>query len=850
MFRVIACVAILQGAAFAESAKARLEQVALKGEALRLSGKYAEARKLLEGVSNEQDAHHARVELGRIYRLTGEAQLAKGIWNRLFDDYETNNLDKKSARDLMYVAIAGRYLNSIKDANDTFRDAVDADPKGAAGARANVEWAALFLEKYDAGHAEQSLDEALKVLPDDPDAHFYLARVKLEQSELPAAEKEIALALKKNPKHAGALAMRAELLVDDEKYDEALKACDAVFAVNPEDLRGHVIAATAKLLREDVAGFEAERDRVLKVNPLASEFFHGVAEFLVKAHRYPEANQLETKAIEINPKDWVAQAALGSNLLRLGDDVNGVAALQRAWQGDKYNVRTYNLLNLFEDVIPKSYTMVDGTPFRFRLMAKEKPILERYIRTMVTREYGELVKRYGFKPEGPLTIELYANPEHYAVRTVGLPGLEALGVTFGKVITAMSPSLGRFNWGMTLWHEVGHVFSIQLSRSRVPRWFTEGLSEWETANTRPEWTRRTHAELYHAMKEGRLLPVAELNTGFTRARDVAHIVVAYHQSAETVAFLIRRWGFPKAVEALKLYGAGKQTKEVLKTVTGLELPAFDAAFRADLEQRLKVYEGTFFVRDSDFSDVDSLKETLKSHPDDARTKGLYALALIKAHQGEEALKLIEGTMKMITSSLPMAPGPKRNDNYREIALAAGELAMLQKDYKTAKQAFEFLLDSHADGYDARFGLGRIAAAEHDVPEAEKQLGLAKKMDPDRADPYIELAKLLLKTPGREDDALPELEAAARLDCMDPSVAKLLVEKHAARQHWAKVAELAPLAIFIDPFDAPTHARFARALVELNRGSEALPEIDAALECDHDEKLKTELHELEMKAGRI
>ena len=100
MIRVVACWLILTGTAFAAepadpiraalaagrygevegfakkvTGKRRLEAVAGWGEALRLTGRYAEARKLLEGVANEPEAHHARVELGQIYRLTGETQL-------------------------------------------------------------------------------------------------------------------------------------------------------------------------------------------------------------------------------------------------------------------------------------------------------------------------------------------------------------------------------------------------------------------------------------------------------------------------------------------------------------------------------------------------------------------------------------------------------------------------------------------------------------------------------------------------------------------------------------------------------------------------------------------------------
>jgi tetratricopeptide (TPR) repeat protein len=393
---------------------------------------------------------------------------------------------------------------------------------------------------------------------------------------------------------------------------------------------------------------------------------------------------------------------------------------------------------------------------------------------------------------------------------------------------------------MSLWHEVAHVFAIQLSKSRVPRWFTEGLSEYETARARPEWTRRTHAELYRALADGKLLPVTELNTGFTHARDVAHIVIAYHQASETVQFLIRRWGFPKAVEALKLYGNGKETRDVIPAITGLSVEKFDAAFRDDLRAQLKAYDGTFFVRQSDYSDVDALKDRIAKNPKDLRAKGLYALALVKAQRGEEAQKILD--------EIDVEHATEQDK--REGVLAGGWLAISRKDWKWAHLFFNVLVSATGgDGFDARFGLGQVAAAQGDVPEAEKQLALAKKMDPDRGDPYVELAKLYLKQK-REDDAIRELEAAARLDCMDPSIPKLLVEKLAAKQNWKKVAEVAPLAIYIHPFDLSTHVAYARALAELGRNREALDEIDAAEQCEPDAGAKAKIREIELKAGRI
>ena len=57
---------------------------------------------------------------------------------------------------------------------------------------------------------------------------------------------------------------------------------------------------------------------------------------------------------------------------------------------------------------------------------------------------------------------------------------------------------------MVLAHELAHVFSLQLSRSRVPRWFTEGLAELETARLRPDWRRQADVELAAALDGGQL----------------------------------------------------------------------------------------------------------------------------------------------------------------------------------------------------------------------------------------------------------------------------------------------------------------------------------------------------------
>src|SRR2546429_6856738 len=91
------------------------------------------------------------------------------------------------------------------------------------------------------------------------------------------------------------------------------------------------------------------------------------------------------------------------------------------------------------------------------------------------------------KLPGPVQVEVYPDHEDFAVRTTGMPGLGAFGVTFGQVVAMDSPSAykpGGLNWGSTLWHEMSHVFILTATNHRVPRWFTEGLAVQDRKSTR------------------------------------------------------------------------------------------------------------------------------------------------------------------------------------------------------------------------------------------------------------------------------------------------------------------------------------------------------------------------------
>src|SRR5207245_784282 len=119
------------------------------------------------------------------------------------------------------------------------------------------------------------------------------------------------------------------------------------------------------------------------------------------------------------------------------------------------------------------------------------------------------------------------------------PGMiGALGVCFGRVVAMDSPKArppGEFQWEATLWHELAHVITVQMSNQRVPRWLTEGISVYEEKIERPEWARRMDVQFASMLNQGQTLKLRDLNAAFT---DPKKISLAYFQGALVVEHLV------------------------------------------------------------------------------------------------------------------------------------------------------------------------------------------------------------------------------------------------------------------------------------------------------------------------
>lgn len=781
-------------------------------EILRATGRYTDARKLVEPVVAAEPGHRrARHVLALVLQDLGEAQAADALWRRTIAESDAKQIDLDDPEQLFLLAEAARATSEYELANDAYEEAQDLAPTFT---ESSVRWAYLFLQKYAAGHAEETFGEVFKINPNHPEAHAGMAAVVLEDRyDLTAVRHHLDKALAVNPRHARALLVRALIELDQNQWEAARKTIDQVLAVNPKSVEAFATLATIAWLRDDMKTYETEKARAFAVNRAYAEFYRIVARSAVREHRYKEAVELEKQAVAMKPDFYEAMSGIGLGYLRLGDEPQGLDWLKKSWKGDKYNVRTFNTLELFDKQIPQQYAFSSSKSFKIRYHRDEQKLLARYVEPMLERAFADMVRRYGFTPKTPVILELYQEAEQYSVRTVGLPNLGALGVCFGQVITAMSPSNGNINWGMVLWHELAHVFAVQLSSSRVPRWFTEGLSEYETLIADPSWRRENDADVYGAVVEGTLPSVATINYEFTQP-DAQKVTVAYYLSAVLIEYIAQTYGFDKIVDGLKQFGKGRETHEVIPAITGRTIAQFDADFRAYLQIRLAPYRGTFRLPASTLPEALELEQAISAKPGDAVLAAKLALVHLYNGDAQKAEDAVRAALDL--------------DKQQPIALyVAAELALATQQADRAQQLFSQMIAAGHDNFDIRSRLAQMAKSAGNSQAAEQQLCAAKRLDPERSYPYSELAELY-RTSGRSEAALAELEHYVMIEQMQYAPLKELIDGYAKLKRWPKVRTYGEMALYLYPTDSELLMTLGRAYLETGAADRALFTYDSAL----------------------
>jgi tetratricopeptide (TPR) repeat protein len=741
---------------------------ALRGRALIEQGKYVEAEKLLAGPAKAQQTSDAALEFGLLQLIVGRRADATQTLRRIL------TLTPRSAAENLRMARAAVALaretsdtQLFKDANDWFRDA---DRQAPGDSVINTAWGELFLEKGEADQALQSFQVALKSDESNVAARIGLANLLVEQNP-PSAKAAIEQALKVNPNSVPAHLFVAETALDDRRLDDARESIDKALKVNPNSLDARSLQAALAFIQGKDAEFERLAQETLKINPTYGDVYRTAGDHLARQYRFDEAVVMTRRALTLDPRNSRALADLGLQQMRAGDEAGARKSLEASFEGDRYlsNVSTKNLLEVLDELENDFETITDGR-IVMKLHKNEVGVMREHALPLAKEALAALEKHYNFTAQGPLLVEMFPKHDGFAVRTLGLPGMiGALGACFGRVVTLDSPQArkpGEFNWQETLWHEMAHVITLQMSKNRLPRWLSEGTSVFEERRGRPEWGRETDTAFAMALNEGKLLKLADLNEGFS---DPRMITIAYYQASLVVEHLINTYGEPAFHAFITSYGKGLETEQAVKEVFGTSLDAIQKSFDAYLDKQYSSVLRALKRPDvKEVDSIDALKALAAANPESFAVQMQLAVKLADSGDTAGAIASAERASKLLPrasddnnphrfiAGVAMKAGDKTRAiraledvlkiDHSDVESARGLVSLVEPlgDAAKTEAAYRKIVDIDPFDAKAEAGLGRLALKRKDTPAAVRAFRSALAANPaDRAGAHTDLAEALV-----------------------------------------------------------------------------------------------------------
>ncbi|HTO03688.1 MAG TPA: peptidase MA family metallohydrolase, partial [Opitutus sp.] len=369
-------------------------------------------------------------------------------------------------------------------------------------------------------------------------------------------------ALAINPRHVPTHLLLAEHFIDAERSDTATEHLDRALQVNPATPEAHALRAVLAHLERDPDSAARHREIALTTWTNNPRVDHLIGRKLSQQYQFTEGAAAQRRALALDKTFTPARVQLAQDLLRLGQEDEGWALANQAHSEDAYNIEAFNLTTLHDQLA--GFTVVTSPNFRVRMATNEAAIYGDRAVALLERALAQLSARYGVTLEQPTMVEIYPNPKDFAVRTFGMPDIGGfLGVCFGNVFTINSPASAQANWEAVLWHEFAHVITLTMTRNRMPRWLSEGISVFEERQENSAWGQLMSLNYRDRIMEKRVQPISRMSAAFLEAQDGRDTQFAYFQSALVVEFLVEQYGFEHLRGLLKSLHAGDEINAAL-----------------------------------------------------------------------------------------------------------------------------------------------------------------------------------------------------------------------------------------------------------------------------------------------
>ncbi len=761
------------------------------------AGKYKEAQALVEPLAARDQTGPAALQLALLQRAIGRAGDATPLLNGVFRAANSSS----DPAVLLRSALAAQALNRPRDANTLFRESERA---GMDAAIVETAWGRLFLEKHDQVEALKSFQAALTADSEWAPALVGVARV-FEDEDANKAGDAATKALAIDPQLSEAHLVLANLQLDEDHDAEARAEIAKALAINPNLAEGHALLAAMAYVKDDKPGFDREIAAALEINPAYGEAYRLAGQLAASHYRFAEAAALAEKAVALDPANSRAAGDLGMHLLRTGDEAGARRSLERSFRADPYDRVVFNLLQML-DKLDQFVVERDGD-LVFKMQRDEAAVLREYALPLAREAFKTLSAKYNFTPAGPIFVEIFPDHDDFAVRNLGLPGMiGALGACFGNVVTMDSPRArskpGEFSWEATLWHELTHVITLQMSKQRIPRWLTEGISVYEEGKQRPEWGRDMEVTFARALDKGKTLKLHDLNAGFTRPDTIS---LAYYEASLLVDHIVQMKGQQALNALIRSFADGIDSNDALKKAINMDFDALQVTFNKALDDRFGTMRRALHDADKpvDAGSLDALKAAAAAKPESYIAQLALGQALAAAGD-PSAFAPLQRASVLVPNALG-AESPHA---------IMGALAEKLNDRPRAMKEYEALIASDHTNVEAARKLWTLAEAAGDERLMALAVGRVVSLDPFDATAHSGWGKMALKRK-EIDVATREFRAALQTGAPDKAAAHCdLGESYllAGKKAEAKKEALAALEI------APSFERAQELLLNAVGGS--------------------------------
>ena len=669
----------------------------------------------------------------------------------------------------------------------------------------------IALEKRDFALAAKTFQEGLKRLPDDPDLHVGLARA-YEPSDTPLMLASLEAAFEHNTNHPAGLLLLAEHRIDEEDYAAAASLFERMLAVNPHDPEAWAGRSLLAHLQNQPEREQAARQAALRFwtnNPAVDHF---IGRKLSRNYRFAEGAAAQRRALAFDPGFLPAQAQLAQDLLRLGDEAEGWRLARQVQERDGYDVAANNLMTLHD--VTAQFATVTNEHFVIRMSPHEAALYGARALALLERARERLTSRYGVTLSRPVLVEVFPEQKDFAVRTFGMPENHGfLGVCFGHVITANSPASRpgqRFNWESMLWHEFAHVVTLQLTRNRMPRWLSEGISVYEERQASPAWGEKLTPKYRAMILGGELTPVASLSAAFMAPPSGEHLQFAYYQSSLVVEFFVERFGADRLSAVLRNLGEGLSVNEAIEKHT-VPMVTFEQEFASFARRRAEALAPGLDWEKPSLETLLQGDETAvwaawgKSHPTNFYVLARQARELVQNEEWPQAREVLE----RLVAACPDFTGAE--SAWRQLAQVQRALG----DPRAEREAWTRLAERDGEAPDAYLRLCELAAGASDWPAVVENAERFLAVDPLVPAPYRFLAQAADAT-DRAVEACAAYQALLQLDPPNPAEIHFGLARQlhrlgdpGARRHVLQALE-----------EAPRYREALRLLLEMNPAAAA------------------------------